>query len=71
MADRPPRGAMQLLGAPDDLTAVVLVQFDGVTWQLELVELPNDGVPLERRILADALRSLTAKLDEVAERMGG
>lgn len=61
---------MILLEAPDNLTSVVLVIYDGEKYTLQICPAQSDAMPLERRHLAHALRQLADAVDAQAEEVG-
>lgn len=60
---------MLIQGAPDGLTALVLVFWDGDQYSMSLTEV-KDALPLERRLLARGLRQLADAVDDRAESLG-
>lgn len=62
---------MQLFGAPDNLTSVVLVIWDGEQYTLQTCPVTDgSAMPLERRLLSHALRQLADAVDAQAEEVG-
>lgn len=61
---------MQILGAPNDLVAVVLVTTDGPEYTMQVINLAHEAIPITRRAMAKGLRELAEAVDAQADAIG-